>query len=272
MTRRRKTSPAKDLVDIVALLPWWAGVAMAALAYPLLRGIATQQTVVTGQPGPITSAALQSVLKGLATVGQYIVPLIGLVGAGVSAWRRRTRQRLVLDVAQSQASDALDGMTWREFEWLVGEGFRLRGYRVVESGGGGPDGGVDLVLTQGGEKFLVQCKQWRAFKVGVDVVRELYGVMAAAGCYRRFRRDLRPIHGRRQHVCERPQHHADGRAGTGRFDQTGPVDDGRPAPAVGQHHPDGCAARFIRGAGLPDLRPGVVSKPAPRRLTLAAAR
>ena len=100
MTRRRKTSPTKDLVDIVALLPWWAGVAMAALAYPLLHGIATQQTIVTIQPGPITSVALQSVSKGLATVGQYIVPLICLVGAGVSAWRRRTRQRLVLDVAQ----------------------------------------------------------------------------------------------------------------------------------------------------------------------------
>ena len=27
----------------------------------------------------------------------------------------------------------------------------------------------------------MQCKQWRAFKVGVDVVRELYGVMAARG-------------------------------------------------------------------------------------------
>jgi restriction system protein len=37
------------------------------------------------------------------------------------------------------------------------------------------------VLRKGGEKFLVQCKQWRAFKVGVDVVRELYGVMAAKG-------------------------------------------------------------------------------------------
>ena len=36
-------------------------------------------------------------------------------------------------------------------------------------------------LGKGGEKFLVQCKQWRAFKVGVEVVRELYGVMAAKG-------------------------------------------------------------------------------------------
>ena len=52
------------------------------------------------------------------------------------------------------------------------------GLRVA---GGGADGGVDLVLAWGNEKFLVQCKQWKAFKVGVDVVRELYGVMAAQG-------------------------------------------------------------------------------------------
>ena len=36
-------------------------------------------------------------------------------------------------------------------------------------------------MTKGNEKFLVQCEQWKAFKVGVDVVRELYGVMAAKG-------------------------------------------------------------------------------------------
>lgn len=72
-------------------------------------------------------------------------------------------------------------MSWQQFEQLVGEGFRLQGYAVCETGGGGADGGIDLVLRKGNEKFLVQCKQWRAFKVGVDVVRELYGVMAAKG-------------------------------------------------------------------------------------------
>src|SRR5690606_4794 len=70
---------------------------------------------------------------------------------------------------------------WQEFEMLVGEGFKRRGYGVRENGGGGADGGVDLVLTKGGERFLVQCKQWKAFKVGVTTVRELYGVMAADG-------------------------------------------------------------------------------------------
>lgn len=64
-------------------------------------------------------------------------------------------------------------------------GIRIQGYKVMETGGGGADGGVDLVLSKpgqnGGERFLVQCKQWRAYKVGVDVVRELYGVMSARG-------------------------------------------------------------------------------------------
>ena len=41
--------------------------------------------------------------------------------------------------------------------------------------------GIDLRLHKDGETYLVQCKQWRALKVGVPVVRELYGVMAAKG-------------------------------------------------------------------------------------------
>jgi restriction system protein len=49
---------------------------------------------------------------------------------------------------QSDSADALNGMTWQQFEQLVGEAFRLQGYTVAEIGGGGADGGVDLVLTQ----------------------------------------------------------------------------------------------------------------------------
>ena len=82
---------------------------------------------------------------------------------------------------QTRDAGFLDGISWQQFEMLVGEGFRQQGYQVVETGGGGADGGVDLILKKSGEKYLAQCKQWRAFKVGVEVVRELYGVMAAKG-------------------------------------------------------------------------------------------
>ena len=47
------------------------------------------------------------------------------------------------------------------------------------AGDGGPDGGVDLFLRKDGNTILVQCKQWKAWKVGVRVVRELLGVMTA---------------------------------------------------------------------------------------------
>ena len=185
MARRKKTSPAEDLMDLVAMLPWWAGVGVAVVTYLLFHGVASQSVVAATQPGQMGTMVVQTLWKTFASIGQYVLPIICLAGAGMSAWRRHERKRLVIDVAQSKASDALDGMSWREFEMLVGEGFRLQGYKVVESGGGGPDGGIDLVLTRpgknGGEKFLVQCKQWRALKVGVDVVRELYGVMAAKG-------------------------------------------------------------------------------------------
>jgi restriction system protein len=178
---RKKTSPAEDLMDLVSLLPWWAGVVLAVISYVLLHRLATPPTAVALQPGQMGDLIARSMGAALAGFGQYVVPLICLSGAGVSAWRRHRRRTLISNTAQAKGADALDGMSWREFEMLVGEAFRLQGFGVSETGGGGADGGVDLVLSKGTEKFLVQCKQWKAYKVGVDVVRELYGVMAAKG-------------------------------------------------------------------------------------------
>ncbi len=170
-------------MDLVALLPWWAGVGLGVLLYVWLHSIASQPPTLTAvAPGQLSGALAQSVVHMLAGVGQYLAPLICLCGAAMSAWRRHQRTALLGQAAASPAAtSALDGMSWQQFELLVGEAFRRQGYAVHENGGGGADGGVDLVLSRGGEKFLVQCKQWRAYKVGVDVVRELYGVMAARG-------------------------------------------------------------------------------------------
>lgn len=169
-------------MDLVAMLPWWAGVLLALVSYVWLHQIAAEPFTPKLAPGAAGGSVVQIMVKGLATGGQYILPLICLAGAAVSAWRRRERRQLAADAAvKASAADALDGMSWQRFELLVGEAFRQRGFRVLENGGGGADGGVDLVLSKGSEKFLVQCKQWRAYKVGVDVVRQLYGVMAARG-------------------------------------------------------------------------------------------
>jgi restriction system protein len=178
---RRKQSTAENLMEVVAMLPWWAGVLLAIVAYVVLHRIAEAPVVTPVQAGQMGAFAAGQMGKTLAMFGQYLLPLICLAGAATSAIGRARRRRLLDDVAQSSSANALGGMTWHEFELLVGEAFRRQGYTVIETGGGGTDGGVDLVLTKGNECFLVQCKQWRAFKVSVTTVRELYGVMAARG-------------------------------------------------------------------------------------------
>jgi restriction system protein len=178
---RRKTSAAQDFMDLIALLPWWVGVTLAVLSYFGLHHVASQAMAVPTQSNHAGALFTHTIWRTFASIGQVAVPVLCICGAGMSAWRRLERKQLLDNVVRSDAADALDGMSWQQFERLVGEGFRLQGYRVVETGGGGPDGGVDLLLRRDGEKYLVQCKQWRAFRVGVDVVRELYGVMAARG-------------------------------------------------------------------------------------------
>ncbi len=181
MARRKKSSPLEDLMGLVALLPWWAGLALAALSYWGLQSYANASLPAAKTGADVVGFVSSSAGRGLASIGQYLLPLVCTIGALLSYIGRRKRRALLETVTSSSAADALEGMGWHEFELLVGEGFRRQGYAVSETGGGGADGGIDLVLSKAGEKTLVQCKQWKAFKVGVPVVRELYGVMAAQG-------------------------------------------------------------------------------------------
>jgi restriction system protein len=125
MARRKKTSPADALIDLVALLPWWAGMLLGVLSYLLLHRLAIHALVPSTVGLPT-----QAIWKGLATAGQYIVPILCFAGAGISAWRRRTRTQLVADVAQTQATSALDGMSWRERHGRVS--LRARAHQVKQ--------------------------------------------------------------------------------------------------------------------------------------------
>jgi restriction system protein len=181
LARKKKSSSAEDVVELVSMMPWWAGCALALVSYLWLHSVASQMVITPGAPGQVGSVVTQTIWKSLATIGQYVLPLLCLLGAAMSAYGRHKRQSLLRNAVSGKAADAIAGISWQDFELLVGEGFRQQGYQVIENGGGGADGGVDLVLRKGGDRFLVQCKQWKAFTVGVTVVRELYGVMAANG-------------------------------------------------------------------------------------------
>lgn len=178
---RKKDSVLDGLLDIAKMLPWWVDIAIALISYFWLHSIAMSEVVMVAQPGKMGEVVKEQLFNSLATAGQYLLPFIFLLGAVMSFFSRKKREQLLSETKQRGKQNALLDMSWREFEILVGEVFRQRGFTVVEMGGNGPDGGVDLVLKRDSETHLVQCKQWKAFKVGVQVVRELFGVMAAKG-------------------------------------------------------------------------------------------
>lgn len=168
-----KRSNGSGLLEVVALLPWWLCVILAAGSYLLFSALSGEGAVSAGPGGPKVN-----IVAVLAGALRYAVPLLFVAGAALSAIGRAQRTALFRN-AQTGGPSAVAGMSWQEFELLVGEAFRRQGYSVTELGGAGADGGVDLVLRMGAEKSLVQCKHWKAFKVGVPVVRELLGAMTA---------------------------------------------------------------------------------------------
>lgn len=181
---RRHTSTFDDLVTILSRLPWWISLGIGFFAWLILNPVANSPVVI---PAGIKLGDMSGVMFGqmgrtLAMFGQYLVPVICLLGAIGSIAGRHRRKTLLKDVkAATQPGKTIDGLSWQQFEQFIGEAFRGQGYRITETGGSGPDGGVDLILRKGGEKYLVQCKHWRSLKVGVPVVREFFGAMAVEG-------------------------------------------------------------------------------------------
>jgi restriction system protein len=157
----------RSIVEDLAILPWWINVILAFVVYLSCKYW-------------IPSITFQNpFIKALATAMPSFAPVVAVLFiflAAVSASNALRKDNL-LD--RQRDIGTLRTISWQEFEELVGEAYRRKGYAITESGGGGADGGIDLILRKGGENLLVQCKHWKMDKVGVKVVRELYGVVTA---------------------------------------------------------------------------------------------
>ena len=153
---------------------------MAVVSYVVLHAYALSPVGTLAGPGQMGSFMVKSLTRTLAMFGKFILPFAFLLGALISFINTRKQKKLYENVATSQKISALADMSWKEFEMMISEFFRCRGFNASLTGDG-TDGGVDIVLKKGSEKYLVQCKQWKAYKVGVPQVRELYGVIAAEG-------------------------------------------------------------------------------------------
>jgi restriction system protein len=155
----------EDFFDVSTELPWWVSVVLAAVAFVGLRFIV---------PAFMHDASLERLFKSASP----FVGVIFLMAAGASA-ALSFRKRRLLD--KQRGIETIRELSWKRFEELIGEAFRRQGYSVVENIGAGADGGIDLRLRRDGNLYLVQCKRWRDYKVGVRVVREMLGLVTAHG-------------------------------------------------------------------------------------------
>jgi restriction system protein len=156
-----------SILDDLITLPWWFNLFLAAVVYVSLKF--WLPTIEFHSP----------VFKGLSTAFPHFAGLFAAVlvfAAAISAFHAWRKGEL-LDRQTSMRS--VKELPWKDFEHLVGEAYRRKGYQVQENNGTGPDGGIDLTVTKDGEKHLVQCKNWRIRAVGVPVIRELFGIVTA---------------------------------------------------------------------------------------------
>ncbi|NBA95242.1 restriction endonuclease [Pseudomonas sp. R5(2019)] len=182
MARRRKSSALDDLLDISISIPLWANLLIAAVLFVGLHLYAGGETpTINMTSGNVGEAIVGNIFKVLGYYGQFLLPPVFILGGIIGSFRRKLRSDQFSRISSTQDPGAsIRSLTWHEFERMTGEALRRQGY-LVEETKKGPDGGVDLVLRMNDELFLVQCKQWKAQRVSVQVVRELYGVMAAQG-------------------------------------------------------------------------------------------
>jgi restriction system protein len=166
---RKNQGLIEDLIEIAAETP----LAGLVLAIAFAGGAAYLQWV---NPRAVMGlgrvfALFLWIFAGVAS----ITAVFGFLGHKFDAKRRSRR----LDSQRSL--DDLRRLSPGDFEQTIADLFRRQGYRVEEVGGAG-DGGIDLILRRNGENpvaHLVQCKRYTNWKVGVAVVREFYGAMAA---------------------------------------------------------------------------------------------
>lgn len=171
---RRKSKP--NLLDLAAAMPWQVSLLVGAILFVALMWVAP--VLAERIENPISRSMYTAIATHSLPVFAWILLAVFSIGALVSFVERRKRSHLFATRTDLTAIRELD---WRQFEMLIGEAFRQQGYRVTESGLGGPDGGVDLVLHRDGKKTLVQCKHWRNRQIPVATVREMFGLLQHHG-------------------------------------------------------------------------------------------
>ncbi len=128
----------------------------------------------------------QPILFMRASLNYALFAVLGLISGGISISFLIHRIRLNrVNLRDARTLEDLLAMTPEQFEVVVAQLFKAYGHHVENVGGNG-DHGVDIVvISNRGEKWIVQCKRYSG-SVGEPIVRDLFGTMLHEGAQRAY--------------------------------------------------------------------------------------
>ncbi|WP_243211227.1 restriction endonuclease (plasmid) [Klebsiella pneumoniae] len=177
-------------------------VAIPVIAIALIIHTATYSRVVTDGvmsyvfpvSEDISDSVMLTKLRGImdtklpnifSSIALYFAYLFG-IGSIVKNMQIGMSEKMIKRIRNSaDARRVLEQMTWDQFEKILRKFFESKGYKAALTNTGA-DGGVDVALEKNGRKEMVQAKHWKVNRVGVSVVREIYGVVQAERMHRGF--------------------------------------------------------------------------------------
>ena len=169
---RRDDSIVGDIITMLLQSPWQVNLVFTGIVYGFLKFILPAI--------PIENVILKPMANALHLTAGWVA-LVFLAITAVTFIRSWSQSK---KLERQTGLGSIAKLTWKEFEELLAEAYRRDGYEVIENFDAGADGGIDLKLRNKDELVLVQCKHWKARKVGVKIVRELYGVIHSEGANR----------------------------------------------------------------------------------------
>ena len=139
MARKSKVSALEDLLELGACLSWKVGISLALLCYLGFHYLSALPMDNAPHLNEMGEFVIRQRAIALTGVLQYLVPFALLVGVVVGTFQRKHRRELL---ETRSGIESIREMSWQNFELLVGEAFKRKGYSVEERGGAGADGGT----------------------------------------------------------------------------------------------------------------------------------
>jgi len=161
-----------DIVFVIAKIPWWLHLLFALLSFLIVHYDVLQSALLSSESATNHTAVISSGTYGLSLIGQYLLPFLFLLGTLIAVIYRWKRNNLYRSVLLSENSDSLNLLSIRDFKFLVGEYFTVRGF-VIEADQSYAGIGPDFVVSKTLEKYFILCRQYRGREIGREELQEL---------------------------------------------------------------------------------------------------